>query len=312
MALNHACHLEDLVLLNQIKELKEALDLIQPENISVKYDGSPAIVFGNLGTFIISTKSIFNKVPKFLREGVDLKPEVIELLKNCSIAPLEEFAKEHEGTFWQADLLFAPFLGNSKGNIRTSTPNICEYRFETEFPFGIALHSKYSNIKDVTDLRDAEPEYCSEKVPGIFCAETQYRGSGFYIKNLNAFKKIDIQETETTPLIDKLGTKLQSYVNLKYRGLLPEYSRESLREFLNKDLTNKEEDILWERVLNFLKVQRLKNKIIDVLNLYQEKNVQNLPIPCEGYMIKGTKIKLVNRDIFSTLNFRPELRRFGR
>ncbi len=118
----HLEHVEDTILTGDLS----ALDCLLTEGyLSVKIDGSPAIVWGQnpaTGNFFVGTKSVFNKVKIKINEShqdIDANHtgEVATILHKCF-----DYLPQTEGIF-QGD-----FIGF--GGYREYTPNTITYQFD--------------------------------------------------------------------------------------------------------------------------------------------------------------------------------------
>jgi len=134
-------------------------------NITQKWDGSPAIVFGILpqlinnipaGTFFISTKSFFNSTPKFITKEEDLS-----LFNEGPRPALKEaflyLRQLNPKSIYQCDFLFGADKPIEEKNINnqeyiTFTPNTITYAIDknsslaneiTSKKIGIIIHTKY-------------------------------------------------------------------------------------------------------------------------------------------------------------------------
>jgi len=141
----HLEHVEDTILTGDLS----ALDCLLTEGyLSVKIDGSPAIVWGQnpaTGNFFVGTKSVFNKVKIKINEShqdIDANHtgEVATILHKCF-----DYLPQTEGIF-QGD-----FIGF--GGYREYTPNTITYQFDdvvTE-EIIVAPHTYYTAEKDLRD-----------------------------------------------------------------------------------------------------------------------------------------------------------------
>lgn len=159
-------HLEDLLFLEGYEGFRKIIKTISQisnylsghptENfhINQKYDGSPSIVFGRHGErYFVSTKSIFNKIPKInytfsdvLRNHSNSSTllvaklgEVLDRLPDLLLLPNQIF---------QGDLIYT--LGDKQNNKFSSwhfipQPNLLKYRFKysESKDIGISVHTKY-------------------------------------------------------------------------------------------------------------------------------------------------------------------------
>lgn len=126
--------------------------------ITVKYDGSPAVVFGThpeTGQFFVGSKSVFNKSPK-----INYTPDDID--KNHGHAPglavklkaaLAHLPKVHSGKgVYQADIMHTKGDVKSDGDKVHYTPNTITYHHAPDSDhakaaqnshIGVAVHTKY-------------------------------------------------------------------------------------------------------------------------------------------------------------------------
>jgi len=170
--LTHLTHLEDLVLLqgqHGVEKIKKYIEQIKNIlsnkksniTISLKWDGSPALVFGiNPANkkFFISTKGAFAKTPKLCYNEDDIKQffgDKPDLANKLSIA-LHYLSKINWDGVYQGDYLYTRNdlkmikFGNTK--YITFTPNTITYGVAVDSDLasdieasqlGIALHTKY-------------------------------------------------------------------------------------------------------------------------------------------------------------------------
>lgn len=138
-------------------------------NLTTKYDGSPAVVFGHhpkTGKFFVATKSAFNKDPKINHTAADIEknhghaPGLVHHLK----AALEHLPKvtPKKGVY-QGDLMHS---GGDKGSVThdkktgksSFTPNTITYTAHGDHAkqiakskVGIAVHTQYHG-KDIASM----------------------------------------------------------------------------------------------------------------------------------------------------------------
>jgi hypothetical protein len=119
----HIEHFEDNVLINGIDGINKNLDVLDEilnilsgdaethSTITVKWDGAPAVIFGlnpENGKFFVSTKSLFNKVPKLAYTPKDVDENfghAPELAKKLKVA-LKYLPDLGVSNIFQGDLLF--------------------------------------------------------------------------------------------------------------------------------------------------------------------------------------------------------------
>lgn len=135
--------------------------------ITMKYDGSPSVVFGThpeTGKFFVGSKSVFNKNPK-----LNFTPEDIQ--KNHGHAPglvrklttaLEHLPKVHDGKgIYQADIMHTKEEMNHEGHRVSYKTNTLTYHHPADSEhaqkavnshIGVAVHTAYEG-KNFADMK---------------------------------------------------------------------------------------------------------------------------------------------------------------
>lgn len=170
----HLEHLEDAIINNGSKGLKEAINFIKSVakmlsgkaegryGITVKWDGAPAIFAGinpDNGKFFVGSKSIFNVEPKINYTMKDIENNhsggLVEKLK-VALQYLPELGMR--GVF-QGDMMFTNDLKSEKidgGSYVTFTPNTITYAVPvdsdlakeiTKAKLGVVWHTEYKGNK---------------------------------------------------------------------------------------------------------------------------------------------------------------------
>lgn len=165
-AKGHLDHPEDLVFLAGQDGINRAIQAIQqtskePENITVKWDGYPALIFGrdSEGRFTIMDKHMFNKRDPEARQlhsveqwmayerarGERQRSELIGIIQN--IWPgLERATKSAKGYYW-GDLLFRQPLQDQNGLYKfRANPNGIAYTVDVDSPLGQLITDKTAGI----------------------------------------------------------------------------------------------------------------------------------------------------------------------
>lgn len=165
--LKHIPHVEDMLLTDPFTVVEMMYDmgkLLQTGNrpamlhVSLKWDGSPSIVFGpdpRDGQFFIATKSAFNVIPKLAKSPEDIAtmyPALVEVLTPAFTA----LQCINTPVILQGDLLFTPAMKSvvEHGGRRMVTfqPNTIRYASDISSPegyrimvasVGVALHTMY-------------------------------------------------------------------------------------------------------------------------------------------------------------------------
>ncbi len=166
----HLEHPEDNILNNGKEGAKTVLKFFQEKNskLSVKYDGSPAIVWGRNpenDKFFVGTKSVFNKVKvkiNYTHHDIELNhghtPEVASILHMCLVS----FQNYSNMGVFQSD--FIGFAGTNEYN-----PNTITYKFDEEIDSDkhnivVATHSHYvgDEMKSMDCVFNTEYTFCGK------------------------------------------------------------------------------------------------------------------------------------------------------
>ena len=164
-AAGHMDHPEDLVFLNDAPGAKQALDKIEatiksPNNITIKWDGYPALIFGrnSEGRFSIMDKHMFNKKdgsgrnvfsPKEFQiydtnRGVN-RGDLYRII-NAVWSGLEKSDRGSAGYYW-GDLLFSNPLQASNGLYKfKANPGGIAYTVDVSSEAGELLNGKEAGI----------------------------------------------------------------------------------------------------------------------------------------------------------------------
>jgi len=135
--------------------------------VTMKYDGSPAIIFGEhpeTKKFFVASKSAFNKTPKINHTHEDIEknhghaPGLVQKLK----AALDHAHKIKPQGIYQADIMHAGDVNHDKKNNRVDfTPQLITYhapadsdhgKAAVKAKLGLAVHTQYEG-KDIKSLK---------------------------------------------------------------------------------------------------------------------------------------------------------------
>lgn len=204
--LKHIEHPEDLHIDSGHAGFKHAVEVLnkskkhveqgkQSSDLTVKYDGSPSVVYGHhpeTGKFFVATKSAFNKNPKLNYSNSDIEanhghaPGLVSKLKSA-LKHLPKIAPK-SGVF-QGDLMHTPEDHTHKNGSVSFKPNTITYTAHGEeaakakrSKLGIATHTQYHG-KDLESM-SAEPIKSHEGFSAhadVHHISPTYHGSG---KNL--------------------------------------------------------------------------------------------------------------------------------
>jgi len=290
----HIEHPEDSILTGDLS----FLDAIQNQGVlSVKIDGSPAIVWGinpASGKFFVGTKSVFNKVKIKINEShqdidANHSGEVANILHKCF-----DYLPQTEGIF-QGD-----FIGF--GGTDEYTPNTITYKFDdiVEEEIIVAPHTYYTAEKD---LRDAiahpmkfiitDTFYCK------FVKPRAYVWSGSYCS-------LD-EQFELPPAMTAIMSLLPTvqFVNDKEAALI----RKNVNTALRTSNALRVEDFNGNVSLMHLYglVQYVKEECLAQCRVLNgpEAYINGERISAEGYVYSyaGKVYKFINRKVFSVANF---------
>lgn len=141
---------------------------------TVKWDGSPSIVFGihpETGAPFVASKSAFNKNPKinYTPEDIDRNhghaPGLVEKLK-AALKHLPQILPK-EGGVYQGDLMYTKDDVEKKGDTVSFKPNLITYSASKNSPagkqvakakIGVVVHTKYegNNLEDMNATPDVD------------------------------------------------------------------------------------------------------------------------------------------------------------
>ena len=294
----HLEHLEDSIFYGRRRALgavKQALTLTS--NISVKYDGAPAIVFGtnpNNGKFFVGTKSVFNKKLikiNYTNEDIDKnhKGTVADILRLCLL-----YLPRISG------IVQADWIGVGGG--RVYRPNTIEYRFPSNVTEKIILapHTFYTYISHHADGRlgatiDSTTDVRFVNTMSARISKCPFDGLDILAKVVALFPNTKVPSAKARPEIMKHVNKFiragqQVSPQILYVTVPDKYKGEvNLNTFKVWSLISQ----LKMRLLNAIETNDSIECFID------DKHSDH-----EGYVIiSNTPYKLVDRLNFSKANF---------
>jgi hypothetical protein len=290
----HLEHIEDSIFDGRraaLYAIKEALSA--QDNISVKYDGAPAIVFGtnpDNGRFFVGTKSVFNKkkvLINYSHEDIDKnhKGNVADILRLC-LRYLPRIP----------NIVQADWIGCGGGSVYT--PNTCTYKFDAPIHQQIILapHTQYDEVS---------PNAVGHL--GVYLPSTSdCRFIDTNTAKVSNFKSYDLllQIAATIPFakIPKNRVEICKHVNRFIRaGSAP--SAEVIYTTLPdkyKEEVNVNTFKVWH-LISALKM-RLLDSIVDYSNV--KSFIGDTPVKHEGFVIlSDNPYKIVDRNTFSKANF---------
>ena len=295
----HLDHPEDAILLEGREGLNKVLNFFREKNsqLSVKYDGSPAVVWGinpENKKFFVGTKSVFNKIKikiNYTHYDIEINhghtPAVASILHMC----LEKLPRV-EGIY-QGD-----FIGYGGGS--EYTPNTITYNFNdiVDEDIIIAAHTTYSG----DTIKDSVASFGCDKLASEECkflnTNANFLGRDYKVGwNITLCGIFSLYVNYPT---DVVGRQLKTYINSYIRMGLPIDAKKIAKE------TGCHVGLI-----------QLYNFLTEIKEMIMEGVRSNEDITCfigdkksdhEGFVLSnqyGT-CKLVNREQFSYANFNSD------
>ena len=284
----HIEHPEDEILVGNLDVLNW---FACNSNISVKMDGSVAIVWGTNpenGKFFVGKKSVFNKVKVqicYTHEDIEKyygeKENLAEILHDC----LDSLPRTN--SIYQGD-----FIGF--GGAQKYTPNTITYDFGTVIDSNIIIcpHTEYTG----TSIREAVARPLNE----IFSSDDNVHFVQPTVDCMDRF-------ADAVKLISK-SVKKSKFLTLKehkeVKIILNAFIREgkSISPHLLEEIVGD-----WKLVTSYFQILDLKEQMMEAMKIYDGPSafIGDQPIDCEGF-VRSNKygtMKLVDRYQFSRANF---------
>jgi hypothetical protein len=278
----HQEHFEDLILTGDLS----VLDFFNGDyEVSLKIDGSPAIVWGTnpvTGNFFVGTKSVFNKVKLKINEShedidANHSGNVAQILHCClDSLPRTEY-------IYQGD-----FLGF--GGLNVYTPNTITYQFPEVVTQSIIIapHTKWSTDGE---LRDA---YVSGSAP--FFNDTDHVKFVQPVVDMIPVSSLDVDVDDVVFLSVKEAAEAKTKINALIRE--------------GKELT-------WWNLISILGCKNLAHLYLMMIEVKEDLMdmmiVSDSPVAYingerivgEGFVLKNDKmiLKLIDRPVFAHANF---------
>ena len=278
----HQEHFEDLILTGDLSVL-EFFD--GDYQVSLKIDGSPAIVWGTnpaSGNFFVGTKSVFNKVKLKINEShedIDRNHSgnVAQIL-HCCLDSLPRTENIYQGDF----------IGF--GGLNVYTPNTITYQFPEIVTQSIIIapHTKWSTDGE---LRDA---YVSGTTP--FFNDTQHVK---FVQPCVDFIRITLPQVDVDD-VEFLSVKQAAEAKKQINALIRSGSELNLR--------NLTEILVCQNLAHlYLSMIEIKEDLMDSMIVTDSPvaYINGEKIVGEGFVLKNSSIimKLVNREVFAYANF---------
>jgi hypothetical protein len=278
----HQEHFEDLILTGDLSVL-EFFD--GDYQVSLKIDGSPAIVWGTnpaSGNFFVGTKSVFNKVKLKINEShedidINHSGNVAQIL-HCCIDSLPRTENIYQGDF----------IGF--GGLCSYTPNTITYQFPEIVTQSIIIapHTKWSTDGE---LRDA---YVFGTTP--FFNDTDYVK---FVQPCVDFVRITLPQVDVDD-VEFLSVKQAAEAKKQINALIRSGSELNLR--------NLTEILVCQNLAHlYLSMIKIKEDLMDSMIVTDSPvaYINGEKIVGEGFVLKNSSIimKLVNREVFAYANF---------
>lgn len=158
ISMSDILHLEDFVL-KGTQEVYKDLDKLyrrlcsiqltnsQQDIAKFKIDGSPAFVFGRLaGKTIVSTKSFFNKTPKYWTSVDEIMGAIMDNKLKLILVELYnaiQWNQIKDGTLWQGD-----WLKSCQSPETVAFANVLHYETKAQHKTVVAIHTLYQETVD--------------------------------------------------------------------------------------------------------------------------------------------------------------------
>jgi hypothetical protein len=280
----HQEHFEDLILTGDVS----VLDFFKNDyEVSLKVDGSPAIIFGTepvTGKFVVGTKSIFNKVKKKIcrtEDEINLhyghQPKVAEILIAClKYLPRIDY------------LCQADFIGF--GDTDTFQPNTIVYKFPEVITQKIVLAPHTVWYTD-GELKDA---YVS--------------GTSPFFDDTDDVKFVQPCVDFIRPNLPQIDTDGVQFLSVKEAAEAKKQINAIIREGNELTWWNLADILGCKKLAHlYLLMIELKEDLMDSMIVTDSPSafINGQQIVGEGFVLKNDKMimKLVNRPVFAFNNF---------
>lgn len=277
----HIEHPEDLVFEYGSKGLQQAIDAIEsiirnPENVTIKWDGMPALIFGRnySGEFVLTDKSAFDSktydglatspedIAKIMSNRKGDRRELIQLYTNLFPLLEKTIPKDFEG-YVKGDLLYSarPKVVNGE---YVFTPNTVTYTVPTDSELGrkignsivgIAIHSRVPYPGGVYTPITSEK---LQQVRGVLMLDASIRDIQSININVNSIERIRRILDERGREIDKLfnPNELKNRKIANLPALMKQYINSRVRDGNLDNIVGQFPDWIKEKE-NMPKVQRI-------------------------------------------------------
>ncbi|WVX87545.1 hypothetical protein EniLVp02_0206 [Vibrio phage EniLVp02] len=331
-------HLEDA-----IPHLSESVIMTLPEQlsaatVSVKWDGAPAVVFGVYrGSHIVATKSFFNKTPVFYTslEEIGSDPKLsheMKLILGKVYDYTLPFIDDNPGLY-MADLLYH---GGADMNLiqgeryAVAHSNVLAYAAPLDTPtgkrwmstdIGLAVHTRIDPVHGKFPIEDGAifertdplvwyaPKY-QVKIPEIDLREWVNE-----LPSTRVVRWVGEMQSVVMPYCNSFVRNGKPLTEATGAGLMHSLHQAKGRLLEQSTYSEPSDAALGLYLQSYAELYEMKNDWLgrfevvdsDVKTFYQEPlRGHYVPTGHEGFVIESGSlrgVKLVNRDVFSKLNF---------
>jgi hypothetical protein len=255
----HMMHIEDKVLyggvegtreaINALRELRNMLQGKHKQDISVKWDGAPAIFAGtdpSDGQFFVAKKGVFNKNPKVYKTKADVDADTSGDLSKKMNAALEELPALGIKGIIQGDFLFGPGDVSSKSiggeKYLTFHPNTIVYAFPVKSQgakevkksrIGIVWHTTYSgsSFESLTASYGVDVKKL-KKTTKVWSQDAMLRDVSVATMTEKETKQVDAYLSEAGKLFSKISgsTLRQLEANQELAQLIEQFNNTFVRK----------------------------------------------------------------------------------
>lgn len=266
----HLEHLEDELFnngveggraaINFLRSLRDMLkgDASAPVNITVKWDGAPAVFFGHDpedGQFFVAKKGIFNKNPKVYKSHSDIDADTSGDLNTKLKFSFDYLQKLNLGKkVYQGDLMFTAADKKTQTidgeKLITFQPNTIVYAVPVDSELGkeinkakmgIVIHTEYSGGATLQDMSASFNIDVSGlgQVSGLWYQDASYRDvSGSATLTAKEVTALDV-------LLSKMGKVFQGIDSKEFKAILDMQSQltgglvgAGIKTFVNQNIRN--------------------------------------------------------------------------
>jgi hypothetical protein len=295
--LKHIHHAEDRPILHGSEGFEHAYDALhgahfhtksgaQNNKLTMKYDGSPSVVFGHhpeTGKFFVASKSAFNKNPKinYTPEDIDANhghaPGLAEKLKH-SLEHLPKIAPK-EGVY-QGDLMYSgKDVTKHKDGSASFTPNTITYTARGDkasaihkSKMGVVIHTKYEGdtLSKMSAHHNVSPEEFGQH-KDVFHHTADYDSSKVNYPD-SAQKEFLSHLSKARTIHSRHGDKMYDATSMHHGdgGHLATYINQTVRDGSTPSAEGLKQHIAgkYENIVKKLKTEKSQNAKLDELRTH--------------------------------------------